>query len=897
MLITESSSLIMTNSGVSANDELSHTSRSFDEGDPRQNSAARDARGRANTAPAEISERQAEDEEVKRAKAMAMAYQSNPNLSVDQAQKMGKSKLIPNRLVQAFQRSDDHGDGAPSSTKSSGKRPFRFDRARNMLKGATASLTNINSANTDNGGDYDPSGIPRLPFRQRQGTPRSPPLSPEAVEGSLSAVDEDVYIRETTTSSTVLPPPSFSSAPPRIRLTALAWKRRGGMGKYSATGAWERRRIELRGSKLFYYKKESDEGDDEDSHSPPALAIAAPPASDDAAEGVVVARRSTWFEQAFTSATSAGSEADPSIPRGEMDLKMEKAVVAATLGHSGAPSPFALSVKCRGETKWKFCFDHHKDQMEWLAALTDVTVQASVDVYNHLLLENADPAVTGEGTGPALFPNAVSAPPGPQQRLWQCELYTVSNERSTSYGDDLEDAIGPTDVVAELEAEELDGTALFTAADGKTSAGGSEVAVKSVPSSSPPVWSVPERNFLFAWAIVNAALAMARASSTSMEGFWYLVALANLGLYLCTVKEAKMETVRVVTATVSAGANSMRATRKAGVGRRRPSVLATNKPPKDKQLAKPGFIPVAGTTSVKLKNPTDPPSNAEGHLFAGWRCPSAEILNVRSPGYSTHKKKQSSPGELYDCAQVEVFESPSRYPDMAPRVQLPKVEFQDDGPKTWRTPDIFVISIALPTDPPKLGRSSSDGGGYTVTMYYTMKQETRDILRRVTADGYDPSKEEPDDPSKFKVNAVRLLEEWCRRAPNDPSWFSRFKVVPNAHNLNEIGMPGWIANYNGKPFLIKRPGVTGFIYQHPELSCLEMDISLHPFPYLAKQGICFMKDSYFKKVLVTFGFVIEGKTDDELPECILGCMQLCYPDPIHAIQASDFFAGRSHRSF
>jgi len=272
-------------------------------------------------------------------------------------------------------------------------------------------------------------------------------------------------------------------------------------------------------------------------------------------------------------------------------------------------------------------------------------------------------------------------------------------------------------------------------------------------------------------------------------------------------------------------------------------------------------------------------------------------MQVRGMGYSTLKKKQPSPGELYDCAQVEVFESPHRYPDMAPRVQLPKVTFKDEGPKTWRTPDVFVISIALPTDPPKLGRSSSDGGGYTVTMYFTMRQETRDILRRVTADGYDPSLEKPDEPSKSKVNAVRLLEEWCRRAPNDPTWFSRFKVVPNAHNLKEIGMPGWISSYNGKPFLIKRPGVTGFIHQHPELSCLEFDISLHPFPYLAKQGICFMKESYFKKVLVSFGFVIEGKTEDELPECILGCMQLCYPDPAHAIQASDFFNGTAHRSF
>jgi hypothetical protein len=35
-----------------------------------------------------------------------------------------------------------------------------------------------------------------------------------------------------------------------------------------------------------------------------------------------------------------------------------------------------------------------------------------------------------------------------------------------------------------------------------------------------------------------------------------------------------------------------------------------------------------------------------------------------------------------------------------------------------------------------------------------------------------------------------------------------------------------------------------------------------------------MKDTFFKKVLVTFGFLIEGRSDDELPECLIGLFQL-----------------------
>ena len=311
-----------------------------------------------------------------------------------------------------------------------------------------------------------------------------------------------------------------------------------------------------------------------------------------------------------------------------------------------------------------------------------------------------------------------------------------------------------------------------------------------------------------------------------------------------------------------------------------------------------GFIPHAGTTSMRIENPTDLPVNKDGSVFAGWRRADPGTIEIRSHGYSSTKKKVPSPGELYHCTHLDIFESKSRCPDMASRVKLPKVDFGDsDQPKTWNAPDIFVISIALPTDPPKLYGSDSDGGGYTVTVYFTMTQQTRDILKRVTADGYNPASETYEDIQKSTVNAVRLLDEWCRRAPTDDKFMSRFKVVPQAQNLKEIGMPGWIGKYNGKPFLIKRPGQTGFLYRHPELSAMEFDVSLHPFPYLAKQGICFMKDSYFKKVLVTFGFTIEGRSDDELPECLIGLTQLCYPDPIHAIQGEDFFSGRSAKSY
>lgn len=124
---------------------------------------------------------------------------------------------------------------------------------------------------------------------------------------------------------------------------------------------------------------------------------------------------------------------------------------------------------------------------------------------------------------------------------------------------------------------------------------------------------------------------------------------------------------------------------------------------------------------------------------------------------------------------------------------------------------------------------------------------------------------------------------------------SRFKVLPRAENLAEIGLPSWISKFNGKPFLVKRPGTTGFLYSHPKKSCMEFDVSLHPFPYLAKKAISCMKDSYFKKTIATFAFCLEGREEDELPECLLGAFQLCYPDPVHAIHGEEHFAGKGRK--
>lgn len=142
-----------------------------------------------------------------------------------------------------------------------------------------------------------------------------------------------------------------------ILFAGNAWKRRGGLGKLASySSAWENRYLQLRGSVLLYFDAD------------PAKALSS---SNDLLE----------------------------LLRGYIDLAQEKASVQVSFGHSGAPSPFCLSIKVQvglaQETKWKLCLDHHQAQMEWLAVISDVTIQCSVDSYNRALLDAANPSSHG----------------------------------------------------------------------------------------------------------------------------------------------------------------------------------------------------------------------------------------------------------------------------------------------------------------------------------------------------------------------------------------------------------------------------------------------------------------------------------------------------------------------
>lgn len=310
--------------------------------------------------------------------------------------------------------------------------------------------------------------------------------------------------------------------------------------------------------------------------------------------------------------------------------------------------------------------------------------------------------------------------------------------------------------------------------------------------------------------------------------------------------------------------------------------------------------PIAGTTTIRISDPTES-RIVNNHEFLGWSTHAFDDVQVRSYGYLKTKKKIPAPGSLYEVVNVEIFDSSFIEFDMATKVVLPKVNFDDDGEIRWKSPDTFVVSLAIPTEEPSFTRSTEDGYGFSVAIYYRMRKETREMLKRITTPGYNHFNDDAEadvDEQKRLVNGVRLWEEWCQKAPTEADWQARFKLVPNVLNPNELGLPSWIGKYCGKPVLIKRKGKTGFLSTHPESNAFEFDISLHPFPYLAKKALAYLKENMFKKSLVSLSYVIEARSNNELPEVLIGDpVKIHYPDPKYVINADDFFAGTAPKPF
>lgn len=758
-----------------------------------------------------------------------------------------------------------------------------------------------------------------------------------------------------------------------ILLEDSVWKRRSGLGKLS-THAWEKRKLILQGTKLTYFSLDKEQAqtpvvDKTSSASPTTIEKHEPrpwePATVPTTTTTTAATKpnkapSIWeqaaanFEKAqenfnksinslnmtlpssssisspFTTNTGSSSSSGNSSstdPRGSLDIIKEKASVCASSGHSGAPTPFSISIKVGMETKWKLCFESQEEQRKWLDVLGDIVIKNSVDLHheNHWKIKSTT-------TRKSTFPTGTGSVSSNKDENENEKLSSSSTDgqklHASTAAEKRGNARGPL-----VEARGKSRRSLLVLQRGFS---------QNLIQTDHLEFHLEEDEILAFLTAVNIALIVSKL--VGIYSFILLLVSINICLacWCNLVPEDFLQKIlsyltendnnKKTTKTSSNSEISSRKVKKAKLDKKKKKEvfdkdIAKKKDDEEEEEKRTTIQPKAGSTTYHVsETPTSPDTRAG--IPPAWRNISASSLAVRGPGYGSNKIKIPSPGELYECVGVDVIDSSMRVSEIADKVNLSHW-FNDDeekdnavtNNKPWSAPDIFIVNVAVPTEAPKLTRSETDGQTINVVMYLKMTAQTRKILELSYSSSSSPSLDddsnnndelEEEETSKQNnnslVNGVKLFDQWCKKSPTDPKFQARFKLVPNMLNLVEIGLPSYIAKYNSKPVLIKRNGVTGFLSSHKpsmnkpnennnnnnnNFTVMEFDISLHPFPYIAKQAFSYLNENYFAKIVANIGVVIEGRAEDELPEVVIGCMQLCYPDTKAAIKDQDwFFSGK-----
>ncbi|CAM9950646.1 unnamed protein product [Ectocarpus sp. 4 AP-2014] len=114
--------------------------------------------------------------------------------------------------------------------------------------------------------------------------------------------------------------------------------------------------------------------------------------------------------------------------------------------------------------------------------------------------------------------------------------------------------------------------------------------------------------------------------------------------------------------------------------------------------------------------------------------------------------------------------------------------------------------------------------------------------------------------------SMRLLVEWMRRAQDDGNFRGRFKAIGDIVNMDEVGLPSIARRFSGKPILLY--GKESSMVKGP--GYVELDLNAHAFSYVGRKGL-YMTLEKWKRAVFRIGFLLEGRTDEEQPEHILGC--------------------------
>jgi len=240
-----------------------------------------------------------------------------------------------------------------------------------------------------------------------------------------------------------------------------------------------------------------------------------------------------------------------------------------------------------------------------------------------------------------------------------------------------------------------------------------------------------------------------------------------------------------------------------------------------------------------------------------WSKLDPKSMPVRAPpNYQLNKLKKPSLPAIYDCCQFESYMHPQEIMNLAKSNRWQPTKAELEAARDF--PARLVIACILPTATPSWGiinKIKSKGKGITLIFSGKLSDQSIKIIK---------------DHSEGKAqlpNSYKLFKQWTSNIPQK-DWVIRSKVCSRILNPIE-GKLGVIAQttlnaFFGKPMLLRDCQKS---YVTDDGVCM-VEVKGYDFSYIARKTL----DSMLLRVpnlIYDFGFLIEGTTDDQLPEQVL----------------------------
>jgi len=241
-------------------------------------------------------------------------------------------------------------------------------------------------------------------------------------------------------------------------------------------------------------------------------------------------------------------------------------------------------------------------------------------------------------------------------------------------------------------------------------------------------------------------------------------------------------------------------------------------------------------------------------------------FQTRQLGYKSHGKKGPSERTFFDLHSFEHFTNSTKIHHVSQYLNFPDLPHHsaENMAGLEGIPKFYTQMMMIPDyEPPNpvWGGSKTDGNGVQMLFCWALSDWGIQQLK------------------ENKTGPAKLVKRFLLADPNgDVELRKKHKAIAILGNVDELKFSGMlqslVKNYNGKPFMT---GPTCHKFYKGK-DYLEVDCDVHRFTYMAVKAIPSLYD-FLHKAVWHMGLVIQGDSDPELPEqmlgaCRAGCIDL-----------------------